>query len=66
MHMYPLSKVSFQLKLPFRSYVGGGFTQPPPLLGQGVGQKHLGRARVKSQFFKLKMFLNMHIFVYFG
>ena len=24
------------------------FTQPPPPLGQGVGQKYLGRTRVKS------------------
>ena len=26
--------------------LGGGFTQPLPL-GQGVGEKHLGRARIK-------------------
>ena len=38
-------QISFQLKLPFRSLVGV-FTQHP--LGQGVGQEHLGRARVKN------------------
>ena len=40
-------KISFQLKLPFRSKVGGQSTPPP--LGQGVGKKHLGQARVNSK-----------------
>ena len=47
MHMYLLSNfVSTEVAV---QVLGGqGFTQPPPSLGQGVGQKHLGRARVNS------------------
>ena len=44
MHMYPLSKFRFNRSCHSGVRRGGGGTQPP--LRQGVGQKHLGRARV--------------------
>ena len=49
MYMYPLSKfISIEVAI-LELGGGGGFTQPPPPdLGQGVGQKRLGRARVKN------------------
>ena len=54
MHMYPLPKFHFNSTC--RSGVSwgeGGFTQlPPPPVGQGVGQKHLGRERVKCLHFE--------------
>ena len=45
MHMYPLSKF-ISIEVAVQELGWGGVTQPP--LGQGVGQKHLGRARVKT------------------
>ena len=45
MDVYRLSKFDFNSSC--HSGVSRGFTEPPPPpLGQGVGKKHLGRARV--------------------
>ena len=51
MHMYPLSKFHFS-KMCRSGVRWGGVHSTPPPLGQGVGPKHLGRARVNIEFFK--------------